>query len=126
MGASFHTCSQGLKCLLCQYSRMAYTQSHFKNEKPLEKHTQEVGSGFQCKADIQSLPRTQCLKSGGCCWTVWFHTLSLAVARLQLIYYPERSFCWVGEDGECPGRVDSIAASQLLCLSKEQWKNTSA
>ena len=43
---------------------------------------------------------------------VWFHALPLAVGRLQLSCYPERTFYWVGEDGEYPGRMDSIAASQ--------------
>lgn len=43
---------------------------------------------------------------------VWFRALSLAVARLQLSYYPERAFCRVGEDGGHPGRADSIAVSQ--------------
>lgn len=65
-------------------------------------------------------PQTQCLKS------CWFHTLSLAVARLQLIYYPERALCWAGEDGEYPGRVDSIAASQCAlpierAMEKHFW-----
>lgn len=92
----FLTCSQGLKCPLSQYSRMALPIPTLNMRSSWRNTLKKAGSEF--KADTQSLPKNQCLKSGACCWMVWFHALSLAGARLQLSYYPERAFCWVGED----------------------------